>query len=95
MMQYWVLAYDVSDDQRRTRLADVLEDFGDRVQHSVFEIIADGPQYEILKRRILTVIEPSEDRVRLYPLCRQCAGKSLDLGVGQPAAFEQPDVIIV
>lgn len=32
----YVLAYDVPDDRRRTRLAKVLSQYGDRVQYSVF-----------------------------------------------------------
>ena len=32
-----VVSYDVPDDRRRTRLAHILKDFGERVQYSVFE----------------------------------------------------------
>ena len=36
-----VVAYDIPDDRRRTRVAKVLEDYGDRVQYSVFEMNLD------------------------------------------------------
>ena len=32
----FIIAYDVTDDQRRTRVAKLLESYGDRIQYSVF-----------------------------------------------------------
>jgi len=32
-----VIAYDITDDKRRRKLAKFLEGYGDRVQYSVFE----------------------------------------------------------
>jgi CRISPR-associated protein Cas2 len=94
-MQHWVVAYDIPDDRRRLRLANVLEDFGDRAQDSVFEVRAEGPNLDLLKQRVLAVIEPAEDKVRLYPLCRDCAAKVLDLGDCLEPAFDVPEVVIV
>src|SRR5262245_31991344 len=39
---FYLIAYDIPNDQRRTKVAKTLEDFGDRVQYSVFEYGA-GP----------------------------------------------------
>lgn len=94
-MRNWVVAYDISDDRRRLRLANVLEDFGDRVQGSVFELILFGPELETLKARIIDEIEIGEDKVRLYPLCRDCSEKVIDLGVADEIAFDDPEVIII
>ena len=38
---FYLVTYDITDDQRRTKVAKILEDFGDRVQYSVFEMILD------------------------------------------------------
>lgn len=94
-MQHWVFAYDVPDDRRRTRLAKVLEDFGDRMQWSVFEIIVEQRDLELLLRRVRAVIDPAEDAVRLYPLCAGCLPKVLNLGKDTRKPFDNPDVIIV
>ncbi len=94
-MQHWVVAYDVPDDRRRLRLANTLEDFGDRAQESVFEVRAEGPDFDLLKQRILAVIEPAEDKVRLYPLCRDCAAKVIDLGDSAEHAFDTPEVVVI
>ncbi|MCL4215583.1 MAG: CRISPR-associated endonuclease Cas2 [Candidatus Hydrogenedentes bacterium] len=95
MMERWVVAYDVPDDRRRTKLAEILEDFGDRTQRSVFEVNTRKDEFELLVRRITALIEPGEDAVRLYPLCNACYPKVMDLGLSEKKPFDEPDLIIV
>jgi CRISPR-associated protein Cas2 len=95
MMERWVIAYDIPDDRRRTKLAKILEGFGDRMQWSVFEILATGDDFLDLCRKITAVIEPQEDAVRLYPLCNACCPKIRDLGLVKREPFDEPEVIIV
>lgn len=38
---FYLVSYDIPETRRRTKLAKILEDFGDRVQYSVFECILD------------------------------------------------------
>ena len=45
----YIISYDIPDTIRRTKLAGILEDFGDRVQYSVFECLLDG---ELLNKMI-------------------------------------------
>lgn len=94
-MQCWVAVYDIPDDRRRDRVAQVLDDFGSRVQKSVFEIMVTEAELEILRERIQRVIHPEEDAVRLYAQCAACAKKVLDWGIPQGKAFDIPEVIIV
>lgn len=89
----YVIAYDVSDDGRRTRLAKMLLDYGDRIQHSVFEAnLAEGDVERIL-RRAQRLIDEQEDSFRLYPLCGECVGKVRCLGRDTPLTDE--DLVIV
>lgn len=94
-MKYWVVAYDIPDDNRRVRVAKLLDGFGDRVQHSVFEVCLDHTSLDHLHRRLQREIDPEKDAVRLYPLCEQCMHGVHDLGTAEAAPFEEPDVIIV
>ncbi len=48
-----VVSYNVANDRRRTRLAQELENFGRRVQYSVFECLLDARQLERLRTRLL------------------------------------------
>ncbi len=70
-----VVSYDVANDRRRTRLAKELENFGRRVQYSVFECLLDARQLERLRTRLLRRTETSEDSLRIYSLCQDCRGK--------------------
>ena len=48
----YLIAYDISDDARRTKLAELLEGFGQRVQRSVFECDLNEREYQALERKM-------------------------------------------
>ncbi len=79
-----VVSYDLADDRRRTRLAHNLKDFGERVQYSVFECLLEPEQVDALRARIARLIDPAEDRVRIYRFCEDCGAKVEFLGEGEP-----------
>jgi CRISPR-associated protein Cas2 len=66
-----VVSYDIVDDRRRTRVASEMENFGERVQYSVFECHLEEAQVRELQRRVETLIAWEEDRVRYYTLCKK------------------------
>jgi CRISPR-associated protein Cas2 len=78
-----LVSYDISDDRRRTRLAETLKDFGQRVQYSVFECRLDPDQLGQLRRRVLREIDQERDNVRFYRLCATCAGEVEAHGITQ------------
>jgi CRISPR-associated protein Cas2 len=67
-MILYVVTYDISDDKRRKKIADLLEGYGARVQYSVFECVLSSQKYEELKKRLKKRIKKEEDSVRFYPL---------------------------
>ena len=69
---HYLVAYDITDNGRRTRLSRLLEGYGDRVQYSVFE--ADLSRQEV-KDILLAAAKlvGEEDSLRLYPACADCA----------------------
>ena len=81
-MQY-VICYDISDDRRRERLAGALLDFGKRIQESVFLAHLDDALAARLRERIRKEVDPDFDRVHLFSLCEQCAGKVEALGTAE------------
>jgi len=88
-----VIAYDITDNRRRTRVANVLDGIGRRVQYSVFEaVIEDERLYPVL-RRLEELIVPSEDRVRVYRICETCKRRAVVLGSGEITMV--PEVIIL
>ena len=68
----YVIAYDVSDDRRRARVARFLEGWGRRVQKSLFECDLDRDELEAVIRRLNELLDLREDRCHLYRLCGEC-----------------------
>jgi CRISPR-associated protein Cas2 len=74
-----VVAYDLSDDAHRTRLAAELENWGRRVQYSVFECDLDQRSTALLIKR-MRQMSKTGDSIRIYQVCENCFGKSVVLG---------------
>ena len=69
---YYTVAYDITNDRRRNAVAKILLDFGSRIQFSVFECNTDRRAYLRLQDRLQDAINPKEDTVTFYHLCRSC-----------------------
>ncbi len=68
-----LITYDVStqDKAGKTRLRKVAKEcvnYGQRVQNSVFECILDSSQALLLKDKLLSLIDESQDSLRFYYL---------------------------
>lgn len=90
---FYLVSYDIPDDRRRTKLAKVLKDFGDRVHYSVFECLLDNLHFDRLLARIEDLVDEENDSVRIYPLCANCDKAVKIIGTGEQS--EDKDVYIV
>lgn len=65
-----LIAYDVPDDRRRTKLANRLSTYGDRIQYSVF--VADVSPSKLIRLRdhISAIIDTEQDSVLFCDLGR-------------------------
>jgi CRISPR-associated protein Cas2 len=89
----YVVTYDVINDKRRQKVADCLEDYGDRVQLSVFEVDIDAARHKKMVSRLEKLIDKAQDGVRIYPLCSTCLGKVRIIGQGE--VLKDRDVIVI
>ena len=76
----YVVCYDVTHTPRRNKIARCLDDYGGRVQYSVFEAVLDRPLLDKLVADLKQLIDPSRDRVIIYPVCAACDRKAVFLG---------------
>ncbi len=74
--QFVLVAYDISNDRRRTKLHDALLDFGTPVQYSMFECLLDEKGLARMKKAVQRVIRPRSDQVRFYYLCAACVART-------------------
>lgn len=78
-----VVAYDVVNNRRRTKLATFLEGYGRRVQKSVFECFLTQAEMQKLVKGVQRKVNAEEDTVRFYWLTPQSVEKTFVIG-GEP-----------
>ncbi len=76
-----VVTYDITDDKRRDQISSELQNYGIRVQKSIFECHLDYNQIETLKASLEIMIDATTDNVRFYYLCKKDHGKTAVEGV--------------
>lgn len=72
---FCVIAYDIQDDRKRTKVSKLLEKHGYRINFSVFECMLTEKQYETLQKQLYKTIDTREDTVIYYPICVDCFTK--------------------
>ena len=80
---FYIVSYDIPDTPRRTKIAKILEDFGDRVQYSVFECLLEKELLEKMIDRLEKVVQEEEDSIRVYALCGNCEKGIKVIGQGE------------
>jgi CRISPR-associated protein Cas2 len=69
MNQFMVISYDISNDKRRLKVMKTLQDYGGRVQYSVFECRLKNSQLVSLKKRLKPLVIENQDSIRFYYIC--------------------------
>lgn len=88
-----VITYDVStmssEGQRRLRqISKICQNYGQRVQHSVFECIVDATEYAVLKRKLVDAMDQEEDSLRFYQLGNHYKTKVEHVGIKKSLDME-------
>ncbi|WP_195573396.1 CRISPR-associated endonuclease Cas2 [Paenibacillus sp. 1001270B_150601_E10] len=93
-----LITYDVhtvdSEGQRRLRMvAKTCQNYGQRVQHSVFECIVDAAQFTSLKIQLAEIIDPTKDSLRFYQMGNNYKNKVEHIGVKESIDLEGPLIL--
>ncbi len=93
-----VVCYDVDtkkrEGQRRLRrVAKVCQDYGVRVQDSVFECLVDPAQFTQLRARLENEYSEEEDSFRFYFLGANWKNRVEHMGTKEPVDLEGPLII--
>jgi CRISPR-associated protein Cas2 len=86
-------AYDISNDKRLRRVAIIMENYGKRVQKSLFECLINEKLLSKMLFEIEQVIDKEKDSIRIYRLCNGCIKEIKICGKGEPTT--DPDVYII
>lgn len=95
---YILVTYDVDTvsekgQKRLRRVARLCQDYGQRVQNSVFECEVTEAQYATLKERLRTEMDEKLDSIRFYHLNRNRT-HSIDT-LGRTTSFDVSDAIVL
>jgi len=92
-----VVSYDVSKDdngaRRLRKVAKTCENYGQRVQYSVFECLVEPEQWRSLKQRLRTVINEELDSLRFYFLGAKWKNRVEHIGAKKPFDPEGPMIV--
>ncbi len=93
-----LVTYDVStmdrEGQRRLRnVSKICQNYGQRVQNSVFECVVDATQFAVLKMKLIDVIDQGEDSLRFYQLGNNYKNKVEHIGVKESLDLEGPLIL--
>lgn len=90
--QFYVVAYDIPSDKRRTKVHKVLSGFGEWTQYSLFELFLSDKEKVLLEMKLKKLLNPKEDSVRFYPLCAACLKRVETVGSEPP---QERKVVVV
>lgn len=93
-----LISYDVSTEtpagrRRLRKVAQVCQDFGQRVQKSVFECSVNEAQFEEVVRRLLDIIDKTKDSLRVYRLTEPKDKHVQVYGVDGTVDFDEPLIL--
>lgn len=93
-----LVSYDVSTITatgrgRLRKVAKACEDYGIRVQNSVFECNVDPAQFTILRGRLTAIYDPEVDSLRFYNMGRNYKHRIEHLGAKPATDVEEPQIV--
>lgn len=71
-------------------MAKVCQNYGQRVQNSVFECVVDAAQFAALKIELAEIIDEEQDSLRFYQLGNNYKSKVEHIGVKPSVDLEGP-----
>lgn len=93
LVTYDVSTVDKPGQRRLRRVARACEDYGVRVQKSVFECQVGQTEWVLLRARLLREFKTEEDSLRFYYLDEKAVQKIEHHGADKPIDLTQPLVL--
>lgn len=94
LVSYDVSTVDAAGRRRLRRMAKACEDWGIRVQNSVFECNLDWAQWVALRAKLESICEPATDSLRYYNLGNSYKEKVVHFGA-KPTVDPIADTLIL
>jgi CRISPR-associated endonuclease Cas2 len=76
-----LVSYDIASPRRRRRASLRLLDHGERVQHSVYDLLITTADWLRLREGLDRLIDPVKDQWRAWPACARDIADAVELGL--------------
>ena len=76
----YLICYDISNDKIRSKTSELLEQWGERINLSVFECVFTHAQLKKVTDEICRKMDQKTDSIKIYLLCRECYSKCIKIG---------------
>ncbi len=93
LVTYDVCTEDTAGRRRLRRIAKMCQNYGQRVQYSVFECNVDPAQWTLLRSKLLDIMHPEKDSLRFYFLGSNWKHRVEHQGSKKPRDFEGPLIL--
>lgn len=93
LVTYDVNTQDKLGRRRLQRIATLCENYGQRVQLSVFECLVDPSQLTVLKNQLLQRMDPNKDSLRIYYLGSNWKGRIEHFGA--KTAYDPEGLLLI
>jgi len=93
----YIISYDITSNKLRRKIAKELENYGIRVQYSVFECdISKAKLKEAYVKLVHLMEDVEEGSIRCYELCQNCEQKVRVIGTdNRKEKYSRDDVIVL
>lgn len=93
LVTYDVSTVETAGRRRLRRVARACEDYGTRVQKSVFECQVGKTEWVNLRHRLLSEIKEEEDSIRFYFLDAEAIQRTEHHGIAKPINLTEPLIL--
>ncbi|GAF19474.1 CRISPR-associated protein Cas2 [Bacillus sp. JCM 19046] len=90
LITYDVKTSSLGGTKRLRKVSKACQNYGQRVQNSVFECVLDATQLTILKHELFEIIDPENDSLRFYRLGNNYKNKVEHVGAKPALQIEDP-----
>lgn len=90
--KHYIISYDIQKDRSRTKISDMLLDYAERVQFSVFEADLTTADVKEILFKAAKYVE-KQDSLRIYPVCENCVRSIRSLG--RKPLRELPECLVI
>ena len=70
MEQPYLAIYDITDAKRLNKVANILQDYGVRIQKSVFELRLSTASRQLMEKRLRAVMDEQKDGIKCFPFVK-------------------------